>query len=142
MIRNDAIVHALRGLYWKRQGNNAGALAEYLQAAQIEPDNPAWQASLGDAYTQTGDLVSALARVSKGDTACSQRCGLLAFTGNVLSDNDLYILDVGLPAAKQAAQLAPNDPQTLDVLGWSYSNGACFTTPSRICFSDQACARS
>ncbi len=119
---NDAIVHALRGLYWKRQGNFHQALTEYLQAAQIEPDNPAWQASLGDAYTQTGDLVSALAAYQKATQLVPNDATYWRLLATFCSDNDLYVLDVGLPAAKQAAQLAPNDPQTLDVLGWSYSN--------------------
>ena len=119
---HDAIVHALRGLYWKRQGNNAQALAEYLQAAQIEPDNPAWQASIGDAYVQTGDLVSALAAYQKAAQLAPNDSTYWRLLATFCSDNDLYVLDIGLPAAKQAAQLAPNDPQTLDVLGWSYSN--------------------
>ena len=119
---NDAIVHALRGLYWKRQGNYRQALIEYLQAAQIEPDNPAWQASLGDAYTQTGDLVSALAAYQKATQLVPNDATYWRLLATFCSDNDLYVLNIGLPAAKQAAQLAPNDPQTLDVLGWSYSN--------------------
>ncbi len=119
---NDAIVHALRGLYWIRQGNNAQALSEYQQAAQIEPDNPAWQASVGDAYTQTGDLVSALAAYQKATQLAPNDVTYWRLLATFCSDNDLYILDIGLPAAKQAAQLAPNDPQTLDVVGWSYSN--------------------
>jgi tetratricopeptide (TPR) repeat protein len=119
---NDAIVHALRGLYWKRQGNYRQALTEYLQAAQIEPDNPAWQASVGDSYTQTGDLVSALAAYHKATQLAPNDATYWRLLATFCSDNDLYVLDIGLPAAKQAAQLAPNDPQTLDVLGWSYSN--------------------
>jgi len=119
---NDAIVHALRGLYWKRQGNYRQALIEYLQAAQIEPDNPAWQASLGDAYTQTGDLVSALAAYQKATQLVPNDATYWRLLAAFCSDNDLYVLDVGLPAAKQAAQLTPNDPQILDMLGWSYSN--------------------
>ncbi len=119
---HDAIVHALRGLYWKRQGNNAQALTEYLQAAQIEPDNPAWQASVGDAYTQTGDLVSALAAYQKATQLVPNDATYWRLLAAFCSDNDLYVLDIGLPAAKQATQLAPNDPQTLDILGWSYSN--------------------
>ncbi len=118
----DAIIHALRGLYWKRQGNYAQALTEYLQAAQIEPDNPAWQASLGDAYVQTGDLVSALAAYQKATQLAPTDATYWRLLAMFCSDNDLYVLDIGLPASKQAAQLAPNDPQILDVLGWSYSN--------------------
>ena len=119
---HDAIVHALRGLYWKRQGNYHPALAEYLQAAQIEPNNPAWQASIGDSYTQMGDLVSALAAYQKATQLAPNDGAYWRLLATFCLDNDLYVLDIGLPAAKQAAQLAPNDPQTLDVLGWSYSN--------------------
>ena len=119
---NDAIIHALRGLYWKRQGNYVQALAEYLQAAQIEPDNPTWQASIGDSYTQTGDLVSALAAYQEATQLASNDATYWRLLAMFCSDNDLYVLDIGLPAAKQAAQLDPNDPQTLDALGWSYSN--------------------
>jgi tetratricopeptide (TPR) repeat protein len=119
---HDAIIHALRGLYWKRQGNYRQALNEYLQAAQIEPDNPAWQSSVGDVYTQTGDLVSALAAYQKATQLAPNDATYWRLLATFCSDNDLYVLDVGLPAAKQAAQLAPNDPQMLDVLGWSYSN--------------------
>jgi Flp pilus assembly protein TadD len=97
-------------------------LTEYLQAAQIEPDNPAWQASLGDAYTQSGDLVSALAAYQKATQLAPNDATYWRLLAMFCSDNDLYVLDIGLPAAKQVAQLAPNDPQTLDVLGWSYSN--------------------
>jgi tetratricopeptide (TPR) repeat protein len=118
----DAIIHALRGLYWKRQGNTAQALAEYLQAAQIEPDNPAWQASSGDAYSQKGDLVSALAAYQKATQLAPTDVAYWRLLAMFCSDNNLLILDIGLPAAKQAAQLAPNDPPTLDVLGWLYSN--------------------
>jgi tetratricopeptide (TPR) repeat protein len=119
---NDAIVHALRGLYWKRQGNAAQALSEYQQAARIEPNDPAWQASLGDSYTQKGDLVSALAAYQKATQLAPGDGAYWRLLAMFCSDNDLYVLNVGLPAAKQAAQLAPDDPETLDVLGWSYSN--------------------
>ncbi len=119
---NDAIVHALRGLYWNRQGNYAQAISEYIQATQIEPNNPAWQASIGDAYARKGDLVSALAAYQKATQIAPNDATYWRLLAMFCSDNNIYILDIGLPAAKQAAQLAPKDPQTLDVLGWSYSN--------------------
>jgi tetratricopeptide (TPR) repeat protein len=57
----SVIVRALRGLYWNRQGKYSQALTEYQLAAGIETENPAWQASIGDAYTRLGDLAAALA---------------------------------------------------------------------------------
>ncbi|MCL4531153.1 MAG: tetratricopeptide repeat protein [Chloroflexi bacterium] len=116
----DTVVRALRGLYWKRQGKYAQALAEYLQAAQIEPDNPVWQASIADAYTQTGDLVSALAAYQKATTLAPNDATYWRLLAMFCADNGVQVLDVGLPAAQKAAEIAPKDPQVLDALGWTY----------------------
>ncbi|MEN9563191.1 MAG: hypothetical protein RIR73_1435, partial [Chloroflexota bacterium] len=53
-------VRALRGLYWSRQENYERMLGEYQFAAQVEPQNPRWQASMAEAYARLGNLVSAL----------------------------------------------------------------------------------
>jgi tetratricopeptide (TPR) repeat protein len=125
----DALIRELRGVYWKRQGNYAQALMEYLRAAQIEPDNPAWQGSLGDAYSQTGDLVSALAAYQNAVSLAPNDATYLRLLAIFCSDNNVHVMDIGLPAAQKAAELAPKDPQALDALGWSdlqagYLNGA------------------
>jgi tetratricopeptide (TPR) repeat protein len=114
----DTVVRALRGLYWKRQGNYAQALTEYLQAMQIEPDNPAWQASIADAYTQTGDLISALAAYQRATMLAPNEALYWRLLAMFCADNGVQVLDVGLPAAQKAAGIAPKDPQVLDALGW------------------------
>ena len=116
----DTVVRALRGLHWKRLGRYADALNEYLQAAQIEPQNPAWQASIGEAYVQTGDLVSALSAYQKATTLAPNDATYWRLLAMFCADNDLQVMEIGLPAAKKAAELAPNDAQVLDALGWSY----------------------
>ncbi len=117
---NDTIVHGLRGLYWKRQGNYSNALAEYLQAAQLEADNPAWQVSIGEMYTQLGSLVSALSAYQSATQLAPNDPTYWRLLALFCSDNGVQVQEVGLPAAKKAAELAPQDPQVLDVLGWSY----------------------
>lgn len=119
---SDTVVHALRGLYWKRQGNYSEALAEYLQAAQLEPNNPAWQASVGETYTQLGSLVSALNAYQAATQLAPSDPTYWRLLAAFCSDNGVQVLEVGLPAAKKAADLAPKDPQVLDVLGWTYLN--------------------
>ncbi len=116
----DTVVRALRGLHWKRLGRYADALNEYLQAAQIEPQNPAWQASIGEAYVQTGDLVSALDAYQKAAALAPNDATYWRLLSMFCADNSLQVMDIGLPAAKKAVELAPQDPQTLDALGWSY----------------------
>ena len=119
----DSIVHALRGLYWKRQEDYSNALAEYQWAAQIEPKNPAWQVSIGEAYTLYGDLVSALSAYQKAISLAPNDTSYLRLLALFCADNDVQVLDIGLPAAQKAIELAPDDPQVLDALGYSYLKG-------------------
>jgi tetratricopeptide (TPR) repeat protein len=124
----SVIVRGLRGLYWSRQENYAQALAEYLAASVAEPENPAWQASIGEMYARLGDLVAALAayqRATELAPADSTYWRLLAL---FCADNAIHIEDIGLPAAQKAAELAPNDIYALDALGYlNLSSGRYFT---------------
>lgn len=118
---DDTLVHGLRGLYWKRQGRFAEAVGEYRQAADLEPKNAEWQAALGDAYTSAGDLVSALAAYRQAASLAPQNATYWRLLALFCADNSIQVLEVGLPAAKKAAELAPNDPDALDALGWSFA---------------------
>jgi tetratricopeptide (TPR) repeat protein len=118
----DAIVHALRGLYWKRQGNYSKELAEYQLSAQIEPENPAWQISIGEGYTLNGDLVSALTAYQRATILAPADAEYWRLLAVFCANNDVQVVDIGLPAAQKAAELAPADPQVLDALGLSYLN--------------------
>lgn len=118
---NSTLVHALRGLYWKRQGKYSDQLAEYMRAAQLEPENAEWQAALGEAYGLSGDLVSALAYYQKATSLAPDNPTYWRLLAMLCADNGIQVLDVGLPAAKKAARLAPKDPQVLDTLGWSFA---------------------
>jgi Flp pilus assembly protein TadD len=108
-------------LYWKRQAGYAAALAEYQAAAQLEPKNPEWQIALGDAYASTGDLVAALAAYEAATTLAPDNAAYWRLLALFSADHGIQVLEVGLPAAKKAAEGAPNDPQALDTLGWTYS---------------------
>jgi tetratricopeptide (TPR) repeat protein len=116
----DTVVRALRGLYWKRQGKYAQALTEYLQAAQIEPENPVWRVSIADAYTQIGDLVSALDAYEKAAALAPNDSTYWRLLAMFCADNGVHVTDIGLPAAQKAAEIAPKDPLVLDALGWLY----------------------
>ncbi len=124
---NSALVHGLRGLYWKRQGNTAVRLAEYQAAAQLEPATAEWQADLGEAYAATGNQESAFGSYQKAVTLAPDNATYLSLLALFCANNDSHVLDVGLPAARKAAQLAPNDPQALDSLGWSLAQAGQFS---------------
>jgi tetratricopeptide (TPR) repeat protein len=117
----DPLVRALRGLYFKRHADYASALGEYRAAAAAEPENPEWQASLGEVYALSGDLVAALAAYEQATAQAPDNATYWRSLAMFCADNAVRVTDVGLPAARKAAALAPNDPNVLDALGWSFT---------------------
>jgi tetratricopeptide (TPR) repeat protein len=113
-------VFALRALQWSRQGKYELALDEYLLAAKYDAENPAWQAGMGDAYAKLGDLVAALAAYQRAVELSTGEVSYLVRLAFFCAENGVNLEEVGLPAAQQAAELAPNDPFALDALGLSY----------------------
>jgi tetratricopeptide (TPR) repeat protein len=128
----SVIVRALRGLYWDRLEKYEQMRAEYALAAEFEPTNPAWQASLGDAYFKLGDLALALTSYQKATELAPTETIYWRLLANFCSENGVQVEDVGLPAAQNAAQLAPNDPFALDALGWSYLSSGRYANAEKI----------
>lgn len=116
----SVIVRALRGLHWNRLEKYEQMRAEYALAAEFDPANPAWQASLGDAYLKLGDLASALTAYQKATELAPTDSIYWRLLAVFCAENGIHVEDVGLSAAQNAVQLAPNDPFALDALGWSY----------------------
>ncbi len=109
--------NTLLALYWQRQGDHEQAV-EVLQAVTgYYPENYTLQAELGGALARTGELEDALQAYQKGVELAPRQ----AEPWRLLADFSVryeYLLDeVGLPAARRAAMIAPDDPANSDVLG-------------------------
>lgn len=117
----SVIVHGLRGLYWKRQGDLSQAMKEYQQAAEIEPENPTWQATLGEIYAARGDLVTALSAYQRAAQLTPDEPTYWRLLALFCAEYLVHLEDVGLPAAQKAVALAPADALALDALGWAQS---------------------
>ncbi len=128
----SVIIRALRGLYWNRQNKYPQMLAEYLSAAKSEPENPAWQASIGDAYFKSGDIISALTAYQRATDLAPQDSTYWRLLAIFCADNGVHIEDIGLPAAQKAVDLAPADSFALDVLGWSYLSSGRYANAAKI----------
>jgi tetratricopeptide (TPR) repeat protein len=114
----DPLVHSLRGIYWTRQGQFEQALWEYQLASEYDPGNPAWQISIGEAYSNNGDLQYALEsfiNATEMDPANAVYWRLLA---EFCARYDVQVAEIGLPAAQMAVELTGEDPLALDTLGW------------------------
>jgi len=125
-------VRAIRGLYWNRQEKYSQMLSEYLLAAEFEPTNPAWQASIGDANLKLGDLSKALTAYQRATELAPDDATYWRLLAVFCAENSVRVEDVGLPAAQKAVEIAPDDPFALDALGWSYSSSGRYASAERI----------
>jgi len=115
----NPIVRSLSGLYWLRQGNGERALAEYRLAAVYDPDNPAWQISIGDAYALNGDLQAALEHYYRATEIAPTDGVVWRALAAFSAQYNMQVEEVGLPAAQTAVELTGEDPLALDMLGWT-----------------------
>ena len=117
---NDSVLLSLRGLYWQQKNDFESARQDFEILAQLEPQNPNWQASLGAIYAELGDLPTALAAYEKAvdlDPAAPIYRQLLAlFSFNYRYD----MAGMGLSAARRAVILAPEAAEYIDTLGLLY----------------------
>jgi tetratricopeptide (TPR) repeat protein len=117
--RTSPVVLGLRGVYWTRQGRGDQALAEYLLAAEYDPENPARQISIGDAYAMRGDLQAGLAAYLRATEMDPTDADLWRLMAEFSARYNMQVDDVGLPAAQKAVDLSGEDPLALDALGWA-----------------------
>lgn len=120
-------VRALRALYWSRQSKYEQVLAEYLLAAEFDPTNPRWQAGIGETYAILGDLVSALAAYQRAVELAPAEPMYWRLLAMFCAEKGVHVDEIGLPAAQQALALSPEDPQSLDALGFSYFSSGRFS---------------
>ena len=125
-------VRGLRGLYFQRAGNFRQALIEFQTASVLEPDNPAWFVSVGEAHSKTGDLIRALQAYQTATTLAPNDHGYWRLLAIFCAQNNVNVRDVGVPAAQQAVVLAPDDSDSLDVLGWLLILDARYEEASRM----------
>jgi len=116
----SALPHAFLGLHWRSQGDASKALAELETAAQLNPTDPAIAGELGATYEALGDPQSALAAYLYATQLAPQEPGFWLLLAQFSLRQELQVQTIGLPAARNAATLAPNDPAALDALGYSY----------------------
>ncbi len=116
---DSMVAQFFTGLYWRRLGDSATALT-YLKAAfALDPTNPAIAAEIGAAYGAVGDLLSAeewLTDAVNLDETDGRWWLLLA---RFCLDNDYHVAELGLPAARQAASMLPDDASAADALGFA-----------------------
>jgi tetratricopeptide (TPR) repeat protein len=114
----SSIVQALLAVYYRRSGQPEKAVELILQAVKFEPTEATWQVELGHSYADMRQLTEALAAYQKAaeleplNPLVWQALARFSLTYTV------QVTEVGLPAAREAVILTPDDPVALDLMGW------------------------
>jgi tetratricopeptide (TPR) repeat protein len=109
--------NTLMGLYWQRQDRNDMALVYFHGAAALEPNNPAFQLEIGNTLARLGQLGKAKGHYQRAVELAPRDPLYWRALASFSIDNQVEVREVGLPAARQAIILNPEDVTSLDVMG-------------------------
>jgi tetratricopeptide (TPR) repeat protein len=113
----SVLVQALQSVYWRRQGKPDRALV-YLHAAEaLEPENPVWQVELGSTLAEMGDLDQAVKSYQAATSLAPKNPAYYRALAEFSAQYGFEVQEVGLPAARQAVLLRPEDAENDDVMG-------------------------
>jgi tetratricopeptide (TPR) repeat protein len=112
--------HYLLGLYLLKQEAYQSAADEFRATLQLDPGNAQAQVDLARTHVGLGEYFAAeealAGAVESEPDDLTFHLALVRF----YADHTLHITNRGLAAAQVAADLAPDDPQVHDMLGWMY----------------------
>ena len=104
-------------LYWQRQGRYDQALGYLKTATDLYPDNPALQVELGNTYAILGEIETAHQKYQRAIELDPQNPTYYRLMAGFSIKHEYHVRQIGLPAARQAVILSPDDPETLDTIG-------------------------
>jgi tetratricopeptide (TPR) repeat protein len=116
---DSVLVRSLWALYWRRQGEPQVALTIYKRLAAEEPEQAAWQAEIGHSLSEMGDILSALPFYQQAASLAGDDPLYWQLLTRFSIENGIEARETGLPAARMALLLQPEDPATLDLMGWT-----------------------
>ncbi len=114
---NSISTNTFLAFYWERQQEPDKALPYLQTAIRLDPENPNLQVELGNLIVLQGDLPAAQAAYQKAIDLSPDSPIYWRVLAEFALKNDVQVRELGLPAARQAVTLAPDDPIGLDLLG-------------------------
>jgi len=112
--------HYLLGLYYLKQEAYEFAVEEFHAALRLDPGNAQALADLARAYVDQGQYLDAEQALVKAVESAPEDLVFHSALVRFYADHTFRVTDRGLAAARSAVELAPDDPQVRDMLGWMY----------------------
>jgi tetratricopeptide (TPR) repeat protein len=113
---NSVAANSLMALYWSRQRQTDNALQSMRRAVELEPDSPELNAQLGSMLAQSGDYPAAYFAYQRAVDLSPLEPKFHRLLAEFTIMYNYQIVERGLPAARQAVILAPEDAASLDTM--------------------------
>jgi tetratricopeptide (TPR) repeat protein len=110
-------IQALAAQDYRNMGDSQQALERFEAAAALEPQRALWWVEIGNTYADLHDNQKGLEYYQKAVSIEPQNPAIWSMLAQYCLTNMLELRATGLPAARQAALLAPHDPASQDLLG-------------------------
>lgn len=118
---NSLAVQLFNALYWQRQQDYTQADLHFLSATQLEPENPSIFMQWGQNAMLAGDPVTARGRFEQAAELTPDDPQVWVALARYSLDSELFVEELGLPAALQAYQQAGAQAEVLVLLGRAYT---------------------
>lgn len=113
-------VQLFHALYQQRWGNFTQADSHFAFAAQLDPENPAIYVQWGQGAMLAGDPLAARQHFEQAAGLTPNDPQVWLALARYSLDSELYVEQLGLPAAMEAHRLAGSQPEVLLLLGRAY----------------------
>ncbi len=117
---HSVAVQLFHALYWQRAADFARAEIHFAAAAQLDPNNPAIYVQWGQGAMLAGDPLAARGHFEQAASLTPDDPQVWLALARYSLDSELYVEELGLPAAMEAHRLAGSQAEVLVLLGRAY----------------------
>ena len=115
-----ALPRIFLALHWQALNRPERARQQLEIAARLDPTNPVVPAELGTAYAALGDIRPAVAAFRLATELAPEDPRFWLLLAQYSTSNEIEVQTLGLPAARNALALNPDDPAATDTLGYAH----------------------
>ena len=119
--RQSYAANLFTSFYWRRNDKPARAIPHLRTALQQDPSNLSLQEDLAFTLVQAGQVETAFENIKALLEESPDNPDIWRILARLSIENDLQVAQTGLPAARQAVLLEPEDAQATLLLGRAYA---------------------
>ncbi len=114
---DSVVANAIQAIQYRRQGNLEQALLSLYHAAQLEPEQGIWQFEIANTLVEMENTSEAYSHYVQATLLDPQNPSVWLGLANYCAATGIHLRDSGLPAARKAILLSPQNPDALDAMG-------------------------